>query len=168
MLVRSVHLKLHDQFLHQLGLLVWKSCPCSKDQTENDFVYPPQGDLVEDLLRSLEGRNRTFVIVESLAIGEAYRGNLNRGNMPKRFSDVLGGFERVSERALGTSQKTDCTEELVTQRTSQRSPGTLSETLSEPLSQSAIFLSELRVLSAQIVLPLQLLQSGSHGRDSNH
>ena len=53
---------------------------------------------------------------------------IDRGNRPERFVS-----ERVSERAPGDSERTPCIGELVTECTSQRSRGTLSEAVSEPL-----------------------------------
>ena len=63
---------------------------------------------------------------------------------PEGFSEVLGPLSGHS----GTSERTPCLGELVTECTSQRSPRTLSEPLSE-----CHFLLELRVLLPLIVSP---------------
>ena len=57
---------------------------------------------------------------------------------------------------MGTSERSSCVGEFVTECTSQRSPSTLSETFLEPLSECQ-FPLRVAVLLPLIVLPLKTL-----------
>ena len=97
-----------------------------------------------------------------LSFREAYRGNRNRANRPKRFWEEMalwrGLWEGLWEEPR-TSERTPCVGELVTECTSQRSPGTLSEPLSE-----CHFPLRVAGLVAPNVLRLETLTKNSQNR----
>ena len=81
--------------------------------------------------------------------GQQEQGEQARG-VSRGFGVSEGVSERVSERSPGTSERTPCIGEPVTECTSQKSPSTLSETLSE-----CQFLPESWALLPLMVLPLK-------------
>ena len=89
----------------------------------------PAGNMVKALASY---RSETDTVVSKL--GERSRGNRSGGNRPERFREVLGSLKAPLRGPPITSENTPCIGELVT-CTSQRSPGAVSETLSEPLSE---------------------------------
>ena len=121
------------------------------------FTDSPENSLQESNLRKLEKAARVSRISSGLPVVGVSRGNRIRGNKTERFwegnlplrgslrgslrgrvSEVFRGFERFSEGLRGFQRFSE-----VFQRPSQRP------------SQSAIFLSELRVVLPLIVLPLK-------------
>ena len=78
-------------------------------------------------------RNSTL---ETALFGERLRGNRDSSNRPERFREVMGSLRRSLERVSGC--------------TSQRSPGTLSETVSQPPSEWHV---PLRALAPNPVAP---------------
>ena len=85
-------------------------------------------------------------------MSEKDQGAIRVGATGLRGSERFWGLrEGLLRGRLKTSERTTCIGELITEHTSQRSPGTLSQTLSEALSECHFFL---RVLLPLIVLPL--------------